>query len=229
MSFKSCAINHLNRPISLATSAGTGGNSPTHCGAFAWSDTGTTNNSDFSGSASIIIQVLPAITNLRIAPSSSSPESFSERTKASSTLPMLLLVTLSRTRYDCLSGIIDKCLDTQSRVLPDTENQPVSYLFGNVNFISLILLSISSSGVLKSGLSSGKIIPLFSGNNWDSSYIDLGHLYHGTSLGSVTNLTNQLSAITAKISMVSALFHPSNCGPFAIISVASSIVIALKL
>ncbi len=215
--------------MSRATSAGTGGNSPTHCGAFAWSETGTTNNSDFSGSASIIIQVLPAITNRRIAPSSSSPESFNERTNASSTLPILLLVTLSRTRYDCLSGIIDKCLETQSRVLPDTENQPVSYLVGNFNLITLILVSISSSGVLKSGLSSGKIIPLLADNDWASSYIDLGHLYHGTSFGSVTNLTNQLSAITVKISMVSALSHPANCGAFAMISVASSIVMALKL
>ena len=138
-------------------------------------------------------------------------------------------MTLSRTRYDCLSGIIDKCLDTQSRVLPDTENQPVSYLFGNFNWIFLILASISSSGVLKSGLSSGKIIPLLADNNWASSYIDLGHLYHGTSFGSVTNLTSQLSAITAKISIVSALVHPTNCGALAMISVASSIVIALKL
>ncbi len=94
----SSAIKWRNRPMSLAMAFGTGGNSPTHWGALAWSETGVTSNSDCSGSASMIIHVRPAITNCLRWPSSSSPLSLSERTKASSTFPRLLRVTASLTR-----------------------------------------------------------------------------------------------------------------------------------
>ena len=138
-------------PIPCPTSTGTGGSSPSHFGALALSFTGATSNSLCSGSASTIAHVLPAITNLATVPSSSSPLSFKVRTKASSTFPMVRLDTASLTRYDCLSGIIDRLLLTHCLVLEAGENQPFSKCLGTGIFTSCSAFGISSSGVLKSG------------------------------------------------------------------------------
>ena len=49
---------------------------------------------------------------------------------ASSTLPRLRRVTASRTRYVFLSGIMERWLETHSRVLPAVDNQPRAKRFG---------------------------------------------------------------------------------------------------
>ena len=88
----------LSFPTSLATSFGTGGNSPDHTGASPVSFIGATRSSSCSGSASTICQVLPAITNLLALPRESSLASlFSDKTNASSTEPRTDLLTASRT------------------------------------------------------------------------------------------------------------------------------------
>ena len=108
MAPKETATLLLNCPTSLATSFGTGGNSPTQTGASPVSFIGATSNSSCSGSASIICHVLPAITNLLALPKESSLASlFKDRTNASSTEPRTVLVTASLTLYDISSGIID--------------------------------------------------------------------------------------------------------------------------
>ena len=92
------AALRLSLPTSSATFWGTGGNSPAHTGASPVSFTGATTSSSCSGSASMISQVRPAITNLRARPIEFSSPLPSERTKASSTEPSTLRVTTSRTR-----------------------------------------------------------------------------------------------------------------------------------
>ena len=88
----------LNFPTSLATSFGTGGNSPVHTGASPVSLIGATRSSSCSGSASTICHVLPAITNLLALPRESSLASlFSDNTNASSTEPRTVRLTASLT------------------------------------------------------------------------------------------------------------------------------------
>ena len=180
-------------PTSRAISEGTGGSSPLQTGAIPPVPTGATNNSDFSGLASTISQVLPTMTNLLGAPSVSSPESFRERTNASSTDPIDLRVTTSRTVYLCSSGIIDRCSNIYERVRAPAEVQPSLRCSGTNCRISLRhcsnLLDGCDSISSLLGLSAGRDVP-----STRSLHSDGAHSRGSEAFGSSTSFRSQRSS-----------------------------------